>query len=133
MLVANWGGPYIAPGSNTAVWTSSYTPVSASSDLHCLLGGFKTIINGSGNDGYYTIQAFISTSHVGNAWLTYNGAGARMENTLDYPMMMKYVNTSTTAKSIVIRGVVDSNANTDDGMTLIGGATTYLQITEVAR
>jgi hypothetical protein len=133
MIVCNWGGPTITPGQNIAVFTSSYTPVYPSSDLHCLLAGHKAIINGSGPDGYYTLQAFIGSSHVGNAWLTYNGAGARSENTLDYPMLMKYTNSSTAAKSIVIRGVVDSNANTDDGMTLIGGSTTYLQITEVVR
>jgi hypothetical protein len=135
MVTCNWGAVSIAPGSTTTVFTTNYTPVSSTSDLHCLLAGQKCVVGGSGNDGYYTLQLHIgihpSYTHAGHSYHVFTGD--RSQSPLSYPMLAKYVNNGTSTITFQIKGSADQNANTDDAMILTGAPNTFLQITEVAR
>ena len=134
MEACGFGSVSIAPGNVATVKSFSYTPFSASSDLHITLSGHRTTVGGSGSDGsYYAPMLYIGTSLLAFTSHLYSGAFPREQSRLDYPLVAVYSNTGTSSLTIEIRAQVDSNANTDDWLTIVGGGNTYLQITEVAR
>jgi hypothetical protein len=115
--------------SDTDVASYSYTPVSSNSYLVIEFITRYTIA-GAAEDN------FISRIAVDGAEQTYgqqywiNGAGGGTRSGVLFPLMARYTNSNTTAKTISVtvrRGASDDNATVDKN------ATTVMKITEIGR
>lgn len=119
-------------GSDTDFITYSYTPVSAQSYLiiHVHVGNWNAGESaGTGTDSY------IARIKVDGSEITYSRQYTRDSYTFRtgtlFPLIGRYTNSNTTAKSITV-GVRRDSA--DDSITLTNSATAlWLRITEVAR
>jgi len=114
--------------SDTDFLTYSYTPVSSTSYLiihyHLSDYSFET---GTGNDSYFSRIKVDGTEITYGNQSTVNG----FRTGVLFPLMGRYTNSNTTAKSIVVAARRDS---ADDSITIANTATSmWLRITEIAR
>jgi len=114
--------------SDTDFLTYSYTPVSSNSYLiiHYHLANYD-FSGGTGNDSY------ISRIKVDGSEITYSTQSTVNGNRSPvlFPLMGRYTNSSTAAKSIV---VACRRNSADDSITITDSATSmWLRITEIAR
>jgi hypothetical protein len=118
--------------SDTDFITYSYTPVSSSSYLiiHVHVGSYEAAkTGGSGQDSYF------SRIKVDGTEITYSAQYTRDTYTFRtgalFPLIGRYTNSNTTAKSITVAVRRDS---ADDSITIVNSATAlWMRITEVAR
>jgi hypothetical protein len=114
--------------SDTDFLTYSYTPVSSNSYLiiHYHLANYD-FSGGTGNDSY------ISRIKVDGSEITYSTQSTVNGNRSPvlFPLMGRYTNSNTVAKSIV---VACRRNSADDSITITNSATSmWLRITEIAR
>jgi hypothetical protein len=114
--------------TDTNFLTYSYTPLSSTSYLiiHYHLGDY-TFESGTGNDSYF------SRIKVDDAEITYANQSTvnGFRTGVLFPLLGRYRNSNTTAKSIVVAARRDS---ADDSITITNTSTSmWLRITEVAR
>ena len=114
--------------TDTNFLTYSYTPLSSTSYLiiHYHLGDY-TFESGTGNDSYF------SRIKVDDAEITYANQSTvnGFRTGVLFPLLGRYRNSNTTAKSIVVAARRDS---ADDSITIANtSASMWLRITEVAR
>ena len=114
--------------SDTDFLTYSYTPVSSNSYLviHYHLASYD-FSGGTGNDSYFSRIKVDSSEITYSAQSTVNGNRSGVL----FPLMGRYTNSSTAAKSIV---VACRRNSADDSITIVNTATSmWLRITEIAR
>ncbi len=119
----------INSASDTDVASYSYTPVSSNSYI---LIEFQTryTIAGAAEDNFISRIAVdgAEQSYGQQYWI--NGAGGGTRSGVLFPLMARYTNSNTTAKTISVtvrRGVSDDNA------TVQKDSTTVMKITEIGR
>ena len=114
--------------SDTDFLTYSYTPLSSTSYLiiHYHLASFD-FTAGTGNDSYFSRIKVDGNEITYSYQSTVNG----FRTGVLFPLMGRYTNSSTAAKSIV---VACRRNSADDSITIVNSATSmWLRITEVAR
>ncbi len=115
--------------SDTDVASYSYTPVSSSSYI---LIEFQTryTIAGAAEDNYISRIAVDGAEQTYGQQYWINGAGGGTRSGVLFPLMARYTNSNTSAKTISVtvrRGVSDDNA------TVQKDSTTVMKITEIGR
>jgi cytoskeletal protein CcmA (bactofilin family) len=123
------GTTNIAADVTTDLFTYSYTPKNATSFL---IIEYQTEykLNGGTNDD---IEAFVYVDGVsyGESWQWWlNAAGGGTRSSVMFPIVARYTNTNTTAKSIVVKVYNHTDADT---VTVSGNTSTWLKITEIGR
>jgi hypothetical protein len=128
----SWGTTNTSPGGTTNCFSYSYTPTSASTELHMSVSTGRVYVGGSGSDGWYTLRMYADSSHVGHKAILFTGD--RNQSHLMGVMLAKHTVTSTAAITLQLRASAAGNASTDDTLVVeSGGITAYLIITEVQR
>lgn len=114
--------------SDTDFLTYSYTPLSSTSYLviHYHLASYD-YTGGTGNDSYFS-RIKVDGGEITYAYQsTVNG----FRTGVLFPLMGRYTNSNTTAKSIVVAARRNS---ADDSITIVNSSTSmWLRITEIAR
>jgi len=114
--------------TDTDFLTYSYTPLSSTSYLviHYHLASYD-YTGGTGNDSYFSRIKVDGTEITYAYQSTVNG----FRTGVLFPLMGRYTNSNTTAKSIVVAARRNS---ADDSITIVNSATSmWLRITEIAR
>lgn len=114
--------------ADTDFLTYSYTPLSSTSYLviHYHLASYD-YTGGTGNDSYFSRIKVDGTEITYAYQSTVNG----FRTGVLFPLMGRYTNSNTTAKSIVVAARRNS---ADDSITIVNSATSmWLRITEIAR
>ena len=118
--------------SDTDFISYSYTPVSSSSYLiiHVHVGRYDAATSaGSGTDSYFS-RIKVDGSEIVYGWQYTRDTYTHRSGTL-FPLIGRYTNSNTTAKTITV-GVRRDSA--DDSITITNSATAlWMRITEVAR
>ena len=119
----------ISTTSDTDVASYSYTPVSSNSYL-VIEFTTRYFVVGAAADDYVSRIAVDGAEQSYNVQVWTNGAGGGTRSGTLFPLMARYTNSNTTAKTIsatVRRGTTDDNA------TVYKDTTTVMKITEIGR
>ena len=119
----------ISTTSDTDVASYSYTPVSSNSYL---LIEFITrySVAGSAADDFVSRIAVDGAEQSYNNQVWINGAGGGTRSGTLFPLMARYTNSNTTAKTI---SVTVRRGTSDDNATVYKDAATVMKITEIGR
>lgn len=119
----------ISTSSDTDVASYSYTPVSSNSYL-VIEFTTRYSVAGAAADDFVSRIAVDGAEQSYNVQVWINGAGGGTRSGTLFPLMARYTNSSTSAKTIsatVRRGTTDDNA------TVYKDTTTVMKITEIGR
>lgn len=125
------GTTTITTGVTTNLFTYSYTPKNATSYL-IIEYQSEYKLNGAGNDDI-TAFVFVDGASYGESWQWWYAAdvgGAGTRSSVMFPIVARYTNTNTTAKSIIVKVYNNTDADT---VTVTGNTSTWLKITEIGR
>ena len=119
----------ISTSSDTDVASYSYTPVSSNSYL---VIDFITrySVAGAAADDIVSRIAVDGAEQSYNNQVYINGAGGGTRSGVLFPLMARYTNSNTTAKTI---SVTVRRGTTDDNATVYKDTTTVMKITEIGR
>jgi len=125
------GTTAITTGVTTNLFTFSYTPKNATSFL-IIEYQSEYKLGGAGNDD---IAAFVFVDGVSYGeswqwWLAADAGGGGTRSSVMFPIVARYTNTNTTAKSIIVKVYNNTDADT---VTVTGNTSTWLKITEIGR
>ena len=119
----------ISTSSDTDVASYSYTPVSSNSYLVIDFITRYTVVGGAADDFVSRIAVDgAEQSYNNQVWI--NGAGGGTRSGTLFPLMARYTNSNTTAKTI---SVTVRRGTTDDNATVYKDTTTVMKITEIGR
>jgi hypothetical protein len=119
----------ISTSSDTDVASYSYTPVSSNSYLVIDFITRYTVVGAAADDFVSRIAVDgAEQSYNNQVWI--NGAGGGTRSGTLFPLMARYTNSNTTAKTI---SVTVRRGTTDDNATVYKDTTTVMKITEIGR
>jgi hypothetical protein len=119
----------ISTSSDTDVASYSYTPVSSNSYLVIDFITRYTVVGAAADDFVSRIAVDgAEQSYNNQVWI--NGAGGGTRSGVLFPLMARYTNSNTTAKTI---SVTVRRGTTDDNATVYKDTTTIMKITEIGR
>ena len=119
----------ISTSSDTDVASYSYTPVSSSSYL-VIEFTTRYFVAGAAADDYVSRIAVDGAEQSYNVQVWTNGAGGGTRSGTLFPLMARYTNSNTTAKTI---SATVRKGTTDDNATVYKDTTTVMKITEIGR
>jgi hypothetical protein len=119
----------ISTSSDTDVASYSYTPVSSNSYLVIDFITRYTVVGAAADDFVSRIAVDgAEQSYNNQVWI--NGAGGGTRSGVLFPLMARYTNSNTSAKTI---SVTVRRGATDDNATVYKDTTTVMKITEIGR
>jgi hypothetical protein len=119
----------ISTSSDTDVASYSYTPVSSNSYLVIDFITRYSVVGAAADDFVSRIAVDgAEQSYNNQVWI--NGAGGGTRSGTLFPLMARYTNSNTTAKTI---SVTVRRGTTDDNATVYKDTTTVMKITEIGR
>ena len=119
----------ISTTSDTDVASYSYTPVSSNSYL-VIEFTTRYFVVGAAADDYVSRIAVDGAEQSYNVQVWTNGAGGGTRSGTLFPLMARYTNSNTTAKTI---SATVRKGTTDDNATVYKDTTTVMKITEIGR
>jgi hypothetical protein len=119
----------ISTNSDTDVASYSYTPVSSNSYL-VIEFTTRYFVVGAAADDYVSRIAVDGAEQSYNVQVWTNGAGGGTRSGTLFPLMARYTNSNTTAKTI---SATVRKGTTDDNATVYKDTTTVMKITEIGR
>jgi hypothetical protein len=119
----------ISTSSDTDVASYSYTPVSSNSYL-VIEFTTRYFVVGAAADDYVSRIAVDGAEQSYNVQVWTNGAGGGTRSGTLFPLMARYTNSNTTAKTI---SATVRKGTTDDNATVYKDTTTVMKITEIGR
>ena len=119
----------ISTNSDTDVASYSYTPVSSNSYL-VIEFTTRYFVAGSAADDYVSRIAVDGAEQSFNVQVWTNGTGGGTRSGTLFPLMARYTNSNTTAKTI---SATVRKGTTDDNATVYKDTTTVMKITEIGR
>ena len=113
---------------NYQVFTYNYTPKISTSYI---LIEYQTIYTvGGSNSDALNARLIVDSGEISSTYQQWiNGAGGGSRSGAIFPIVGRYTNTTTSAKTIKVY----LNNNTDDTVTVNGDNSTWLKITEIGR